>query len=480
MSLSALMVRNIKSYNNMAIKITREDYIKKFGVEPPVPSSRASFAKEETPEQPKSFLEKITGFAERYIPGAKFGEALGSSLFGIGQAIKERRPSALLEATQTTKPKEVIGDIAQSIALPASLAVGGVGGIARRAITGGGIGATIVGGSEAAKGGGPEQIRKSAMIGGITGGSLPLLGKGLRTIGDQIDNLPSRFVESALGRTKAQVLADSKRGGQSLARYVLDSKPIGTAETMLRNSDDAVSNIGDKIQSLLSSSVTKAGNLIRIGRDNFLDEISMLPEAKGALMRRADVRNVIEKLAPQSKELMQKSSWTLSEANQLRQLVDKTLGDRGFLSSQLSADKLILKKFANSLRESIKSRAPKNVRGLFSELSKEIQLRDALSAKIAQRAGNQVLSFGDFIGGGLGGVFAVFGANPFLAIPAGVATRRVIESVPFKVGAGKFFNTLTKFGPTLNNLSTAQQTAVLELLAAFATSGSDQQEGQSQ
>jgi hypothetical protein len=178
-----------------------------------------------------------------------------------------------------------------------------------------------------------------------------------------------------------------------------------------------------------------------------------------------DVKLIIEKLAPQTKQLLGKTSLTLEEANKLRQLTDRTLGDRAFLGGQLSSDKIVLKKFADFLRETVKSKAPEGTRELFKELSNEIQFSDGLLNKIAQKQGNQVLSFGDFIGGGLGGVFG--GGIP--GVVAGVATRRAIESVPFKITSAKLINALTKAGPVLEKLSPAQQTVLLNLFSEIVT-----------
>ena len=118
-----------------------------------------------------------------------------------------------------------------------------------------------------------------------------------------------------------------------------------------------------------------------------------------------------------------------------------------------------------------KSKAPEGTRALFSELSNEIRFRDGLLNKIAQRAGNQVLSFGDFIGGGLGGIFG--GGIP--GAVGGVAARRVLESVPFKIGAAKLANSLTKLAPTLEQLAPVQQTAILNFFADIF-SGENQSE----
>ena len=399
---------------------------------------------------------------------APLGGALGNAVGSLTTAAKFAVKGKFTEARAALKPTpdeptplQVAGSAAASAATPASLVFGGTGTLASKILTSMGLGATISGGAAAADGAKPDEALKSAALGGAFSSAIPVAGAGFRAIGNQIDNLPTRFIESALGRSKADVLKEMKNGKDSLTEYVLKKKSIGTAENLINGSQEAIEGLSDRIRTNLAQAARTSGEKITIGRDNFLDELAALPEAEGALLKRNEIRGVIERLAPQAKKLLQKSSWTLEEANSLRQLLDRTVGDRGFLANQLSVDKQILKSSANSLRETVKVKAPEETRALFSELSSEIRLRDALLDKLAKRAGNQVLSFGDFIGGGLGGVFG--GGVP--GAVAGIATRRAIESVPFKMTTAKAISALTKAGPVLEALAPAQKTALLTLFA---------------
>ena len=53
-----------------------------------------------------------------------------------------------------------------------------------------------------AKGGDIKETVKSAAIGGGVGGAIPLAGATLRAVGKQVEQLPARFVNSALSRSK--------------------------------------------------------------------------------------------------------------------------------------------------------------------------------------------------------------------------------------------------------------------------------------
>lgn len=460
------MIRNKESDDN--IQFVVDDFKKKY--------TESEIAKQEKTKT--DILQKVGNIVNKIFPGKQVGESIGT-LAGLGITKAKESLGIVPEGTtaqydtSAPSPLQVGADIASGALQVAGFkGMGTTGTFAQRVLKMAGLGAGLSGAEALKEGGDTKKVLKSAALGGAIGGAIPVVGAGLRAIGRQIETLPARFVNSALSRKKAQVLQDiSKDKVDDFAQYVLKSKPVGTANKLVNDSINNIDDLSNKIDEALSSSVRQTGSKITLGRNNLLDEITKLPEAEGALLKRNDVKTIIEKLAPQTKKLLQKESLTITEANKLRQLVDKTLGDRAFLGSQLSSDKAILKTFANTLRETVKSKAPEGTRALFGELSNEIRFRDGLLNKIAQRAGNQVLSFGDFIGGGLGGAFG--GGVP--GAIAGVATRRAIESVPFKLGAAKMTNALTKLEPVITQLAPAQQTAILDFFAEIF-SQNDQEE----
>lgn len=415
----------------------------------------------ETPK--KDLLSKATDIATTIFPGTRaIGESLGTAALNIGKLVKGENPDIPVDMSKT------IGGYTSAGAQVAGFGgVGTVGTLASRILTNLGLGAAIGGGAAMSEGEKAGGIAKGAAITGAVGAALPIAGAGLKAIGKQIEQLPARFVNSALSRSKAEVLNDiAKDKVDDFAKYVVQNKPIGSAKTLLSDSMSNIEAIDKKVSESLAVAARQSGAKATIGRNNLLDQVAKLPEAEGALLKRVDIQAIIEKLAPQAKQLLQKESLTLTEANKLRQLVDRTLGDRAFLGGQLSSDKAVLKGFANTVRELVKSKAPEGTRSLFNEFANEIRFRDGLLDRIAKRAGNQVLSFGDFIGGGLGGIFG--GGIP--GAVAGVAARRVIESVPFKIGSAKIIQALTKAAPILEELAPAQQTAILNLFAEIFSS----------
>ena len=150
--------------------------------------------------------------------------------------------------------------------------------------------------------------------------------------------------------------------------------------------------------------------------------------------------------------------------------IPSTLGDRGFVTSQLPFNKEILRTFTNELREQVKTKAPGSTRQDFAELANEIRFRDAIANVMAQKSGNQLISFGDFIGGGLGGAFSAFGVvDPVTAIAAGIGTRRLLESVPFKLTSAKALEKVNQAGGVLEKLAPAEQKILLDLVSEIGT-----------
>jgi len=190
----------------------------------------------------------------------------------------------------------------------------------------------------------------------------------------------------------------------------------------------------------------------------------------GGATNTKDIAKIINNLAPQALGLLKKESLSLSEANKLRSLLDKTLGDRAFLVNQLPFNKDVLRTFANITREKVKTLAPEGTRGLFSELSKEITLRNALQDKYAGKARNEVINAfdvmiagGGFLGGGVVAGLGAFGA------------KKVAQSAIGKTTTAVALSNLGNLAPILKKLTSVERTIILNLVGK-----SNQQETQVQ
>lgn len=244
-------------------------------------------------------------------------------------------------------------------------------------------------------------------IGTAIGAGLPTVGALATAIKKATANLPNRIVQSALGQSKPQLMA-----GKDVSEYVLQNKIVGTTDSLLKGSQAAIDDISGQINIALGE---KAPKTVRILKNEILSEVVESINSSGGLADAAEIRKIVDSLAPQARALLNKQSLSLTEANKLRYMIDRTLGDRAFLGGQLPYNKEILKSFNSALREKVKSLAPEGTRELFGILSKEITLRDALLSKAAQQAKNQVvnafdliLAGGGFLGGGPTGALGAF------------------------------------------------------------------------
>lgn len=264
----------------------------------------------------------------------------------------------------------------------------------------------------AAQGGTAEEVRDAGIIGAI----FPIVGKALGMTGKQIfEKLPKRIMQNVIGQTKA-----AKLSGQDVSEYALKKRKVGTVDKLISDSSEAVTKLNSEVQHLLENVAPKTA---RILKNEILSKVTTKINSEGGEITAKEVSGILETLAPQIKSLLKKQSLSLPEANRLRQALDKTLGDRGFLTSQLPYNKTILKSFDDVLREKVKSLAPKGTRDLFKELSSEITLRNALMSKYASKSGTQMLNAFEYILAGIGGV----GAGLPGAIGA-LAVKKVTQS----------------------------------------------------
>jgi hypothetical protein len=404
----------------------------------------------------RGILEKASGAVSKVFPGGKIGESIGT-LAGLGiTAGKEKLglvpkgSTSLYDISSTAKPLQVVGDVASGALNIAGMKGVGIGKTALQTIgKGAGLGAGLSGTRAIAEGGKIEDVAKSTISGGITGGAVSGVMVGAGSIASGIKQLPERFVRSALGQSKKEILA-----GKDLTKFITENKKVGTANTLFKNSQDHIEKLSNEISTKL------IGTTKKISPNSIYSSINKTPEVVNSQLKSEDIKKIIERLAPQSKKLLNQKTLTLTEANKLRQLLDRTIGDKGFLTAQQPLDKTILKNFSDTIREQVKTLAPEGTRNLFTTLSKEITLRNTLANKMAQGSRNQIISFGDLIGGGLGG--AVGGLPGAFA---GAAARRAIQSTPFLTGAAVATDKLsTTLLPILKQLEPSVQTQIINAI----------------
>jgi len=323
------------------------------------------------------------------------------------------------------KPSEVIGSAANTVLTIATAGgLGTAGGLARRTAVTAALGAGFGAAGELEATG--KITGKGALTGAAFGAAIPLVGAGVKGLVNTItQKLPKRLVGSAFGKEIEQ---------KKLTEFVIRNKKIGSLDKLFKQSSNEINKLGDDVQKLLG----KARGTISL--NDVVNSVVKDKNLAGAAIGPDEVARIVNKLAPQGKGLLAKGNLTPADANKLRSLIDKTLGDRGFVATQLPFNKDVLKSFTNTLRNKVKSSVPQT-KPIFSEMAKEIRFRNILEKKIPTEAGKQILTVGDFVVGGAGGAI---GGIPGAAV--GVFGRRIVGGPTAKVGAAVALERLGRAG----------------------------------
>jgi hypothetical protein len=401
----------------------------------------------------KTGLEKTQEVVGKVFAGEKIGEAIGTMVANSQQTPEAREAFGKFEGPSAG---EVVGDIGRAILEVAGFKGAGIGKtVASTLARGTGLGAGLSATTQMAEGGDVEEVIKAGLIGGATGLATAGALEGAGALWNKFaEKMPSRFVQSAVRQSKAELDA-----GKDITPYVLKNKKIGTAEKLLRDSEKIRGVVDKKIDKILAKNEYRVlgsdafnvnSGLFSVVRDN--------PLITNQKLTGTEVLQAVIKTAPSTKALLAKKVLTLHEVNQLRKIIDKSLGGKAFLTPKLANNKEITKAVANGLRNLVKEKAPATKK-LFDTYSKEITLSEGLSRAQNLRAKNNIISFGDLVSmgvgsfGGLGGAIGTF------------AGRRALESTPAKLGGAVLVNELDKaLSPLFNNIEPAVQTRLIEAI----------------
>lgn len=302
------------------------------------------------------------------------------------------------------------------------------------------------------------EIDENTAITAIFGATMPPAGKALSYAGKNLTtSLPEWLVTPLLKQAK-----DAKIKGKDVAPFLLKTGRVGSVDSLISQTDDVIKGLNTQVDDALR---TASDNGVVVQLDDVVKQVVDKVNAGGGAVDEKEVKEVIDRLAPQARGLLNTPTLTLTEANRLRSSIDRTLGDRGFLRDQLPFTKEVLKDFTNNLRESVKTLGPDELRPTFDDYAKNIRLRNALLERASSAKGVNSVGLFDILTG-MGG-FAATGGNPLgaLAVPA---ARRVFESAPVKTSAAKALVSLTKLSPILEKLSPAERALFLETIQTLS------------
>lgn len=286
---------------------------------------------------------------------------------------------------------------------------------------------------------------------GVVGAALPIAGKILSVpFKATLEYFPKRLVQAAVGQGKEEL-----RAGKDVSDYILKNKRVGTFNSLLNQSEAQMTHLNGQIAKNLGQATE---NGVLINKNNVIGELVDKINKDGGAINHEEINNMLHDLVPQARGLLQKETLNPIEANRLRQLVDRTVGDRNFLKNQLPFKQDVLRDFANNLRETVKQNAPEDTRGLFDDLSKEITLRNALFKKYGGNEGKSLVKWGDILAalpGSFGGIPGVVGS---------VAAKRAVESPYVLTGVANNLSKIKELTPILDKLAPDVKAAIIKAL----------------
>lgn len=238
----------------------------------------------------------------------------------------------------------------------------------------------------------------SGTVGAILGGGLAAGSELVR--GLTAPQLTKRLYDSAIGVNKKVAMS-----GKSPSSRLIKDGVVGTAQ-----------GIYDRAQGVIDDVDPKISNILKNSKNAISSESVMATLAHGvntsvgnegtSRLTSTEMRAILQSSLPQVRTLLAKDELTMPEVNKLRQIMDKTLGDRAFTGATLPFKKDALYDAANAFRELVKKVEPAT-RPLFKDYTNSVQTVKALNNELSKpHVLRHMLSLLSATGGGLPGLAA--------------------------------------------------------------------------
>lgn len=363
------------------LRMTREEYEKKYGVKPP---SSPVAATQQTPK--KSLGQKVSGAIQSIFPGKQLGEAVGTSLSGIGQSIKQKSFEPLMQAGRENNANygKIAGDVAQ---IPIALAPGASSGA--RLATKVGVGAATGYGMDVTQGlkDGKGAGAFKPGLGTAIGSALPVAGAGVNALKKAApatlsftSGVPKKAIEQSilspnaakLGRTGTNV-----EGIRETATTALKGLKKELGDEFSKGLDDVVAKTGQTKagviydeKGFLKGSGAIRDRLVRSTRDfarEFRISMKTTPEgmqvdfSKSPIVKGGEKANVQEAMNTIS-------TWDDWSARGMQDLAERVGALRKFESGARTESSAILGKMYNRLT----SAGDKGAKGIIGEFYPEL------------------------------------------------------------------------------------------------------------
>lgn len=267
-------------------------------------------------------------------------------------------------------------------------------------------------------------------ISGILGSGGTAISQGLRTI--TAPELMQKLYGMGIGVPK-----NVAKAGNSPSAFMLNNGFVGTAKGLSEKIGNVIDEVEPQISDMLKGTKTtvKSGELFQKVADN-INQFHMNAPEEGVTPE--DIKGIISSLLPNTKTLLDKDELTVNEANRLRQIMDKTLGDRAFTATQLPQSKDTLMSVAHAFRGAVKgavktaqdagevplSAKGENIMDLYDRYSNAVQAAKILNDEMAKpHAVRHMISIGSSLAGAIPGLMAGGAPGAVAGAMAGVGSE---------------------------------------------------------
>ena len=250
-----------------------------------------------------------------------------------------------------------------------------------------------------------KSVADSVKQGAITGAAGGVLGGGLQAGSEAVRGMTSKDIVKSLYDNALGVDKKTIQSGRSPSTELIKKGVVGTAQSIYDKAQAKIDEVDPKIRSILANSdahISSEGVMATLAHG-----VNEAVGNQGAdRITSSEMRQIISDSLPQVRTLLSKDDLHVSEVNKLRQVMDKTLGDRAFTGATLPFKKDALYDASNALRGLVQKAEPAT-KPLFKEYSHAVQTSKVLDNEMSKPHNmRHMLSLLAAVGGGPLGVGA--------------------------------------------------------------------------
>lgn len=348
------------------------------------------------PEAPKMPLidrianSKVAKGIQSFFPGAKLGEAIGTSVAAIGQAAKGNFKGASDIAKTQVPVKQVAADTANILltaggaALPVAKGATAVGTVLKTAGQAGLVGAGQAGSKTIAQGGTDAEALRNAAIGG---GTSALISGTVSAFGEMLKSSGNKIVNTVIKPSQADI--DNGFSMDTIKKHDLG----GSLTTMNKKTEAKLNDLSVQLAEKLKGSDSTINlndaydDTVKALTGNKLKSFGSMGSMGGAL------EQLKEEIAATGNGAL-----TIPDAQIVKQSAGRMgAWQFGAQDPASTAREKVYNTFYRVLKESIEKNSPEGVREINKQLSELIPVSNAILRRIPIADRNNLLSLQDMV-----------------------------------------------------------------------------------